>query len=111
MVSKSVALPTELPGQGTYSISPEHADVQIPAPVGGYDATGRGAELVVAHANTVIINDPGTAPDDFYSPHIGGGNFLMADGSVRFLRSTINLGVYRALCTRDQGEIISAHDY
>jgi prepilin-type processing-associated H-X9-DG protein len=81
------------------------------SPVAGYDATGRGAELVVAHANTVIINNPGTAPDDFYSPHIGGGNFLMADGSVRFLRSTINLDVYRALCTRDQGEILSAQDY
>jgi prepilin-type processing-associated H-X9-DG protein len=76
-----------------------------------YDSTGRGAELVVAHADTVIINNPGTAPDDFYSPHLGGGNFLMADGSVRFLRSTINLSVYRALCTRDQGEILSADDY
>ena len=79
--------------------------------VAGYDSIGRGAELVVAHADTVIINNPGTAPDDFYSPHVGGGNFLMADGSVRFLRSTIDLSVYRALCTRDQGEIVSAGDY
>jgi prepilin-type N-terminal cleavage/methylation domain-containing protein/prepilin-type processing-associated H-X9-DG protein len=81
------------------------------SPIASYASFGRGAELVVAHADTVIINNPGTAPDDFYSPHIGGGQFLMADGSVRFLKSTINLSVYRALCTRDQGEIISAEDY
>jgi prepilin-type processing-associated H-X9-DG protein len=81
------------------------------AGIGGYDTTGRGAELVVAHADSVIINNPGTAPDDFYSPHTAGGNFLMADGSVRCLKSTIDLRVYRALCTRDQGEVVSSADY
>ena len=81
------------------------------ARVVGYASIGRGAALVVAHADEVIINASGTAPDDFYSPHAGGGYFLMADGSTRFIRSTIHLAVYRALCTRAQGEIVSTGDY
>ncbi len=88
--------------------------ISMPAPdaqIAAYDSPGRGAELVLAHADTVIINRSGTAPDDFYSPHTAGGQFLMADGSVRLLRSSISIGVYRALCTRDQGEIVSADDY
>src|SRR5262249_39442326 len=32
-------------------------------------ALGRGAELVVAHVDSVNFNAPGTGPDDFYSPH------------------------------------------
>src|SRR5262249_25236060 len=74
-------------------------------------ATGRGAELVVAHANVVNFNAPGTGPDDFYSPHPLGRNFLFADGSVRSVHDTINLAVFRALCTRDGGEIVNSDDY
>jgi prepilin-type N-terminal cleavage/methylation domain-containing protein/prepilin-type processing-associated H-X9-DG protein len=72
---------------------------------------GRGASLVVARVNDVNFNAPGTGPDDFYSPHPIGGNFLFVDGSVRFVRDTIDLSVLRALCTRDQGEIVSADAY
>jgi prepilin-type processing-associated H-X9-DG protein len=74
-------------------------------------ATGRGGELVMAHADTVRLNGPGTGPDDFYSPHPMGGNFLFADGSARFLHDTIDLRVLRALCTRDHGEIVSSDSY
>jgi prepilin-type N-terminal cleavage/methylation domain-containing protein/prepilin-type processing-associated H-X9-DG protein len=47
----------------------------------------------------------------FRSFHPGGGNFLMGDGSVRFLKNTINIQVYRALSTKDIGEIISSDSY
>jgi prepilin-type processing-associated H-X9-DG protein/prepilin-type N-terminal cleavage/methylation domain-containing protein len=76
-----------------------------------YGSTGRGGELVVAHAGNVNLNASGTSPDDFYSPHTGGANFLFADGSARFVKQTINLHVYRALCTRNGGEILGGDSY
>lgn len=74
-------------------------------------ALGRGAELVVAHVDDVRFNAPGTGPDDFYSPHPLGGNFLFADGSTRFIRDTVDLHILRALCTRDHGEFVGADAY
>lgn len=47
----------------------------------------------------------------FRSLHPGGGNFAMCDGSVKFLKDTINFPIYQALSTRAQGEIISADAY
>jgi prepilin-type processing-associated H-X9-DG protein len=42
----------------------------------------------------------------FASRHIGGGHFLMIDGSVRFVSENINTTTYRALSTISGGEII-----
>ncbi|MFO0954286.1 MAG: DUF1559 domain-containing protein [Isosphaeraceae bacterium] len=47
----------------------------------------------------------------FRSNHPGGANFAFADGSVKFLKESINLGVYRALGTKAFGEVISADAY
>ena len=44
----------------------------------------------------------------FRSLHPGGGNFAFADGSVKFIKDSMNLSVYRALATRDMGEAISS---
>ena len=57
--------------------------------------------------NTVA---PPTSVNDrlatFRSDHIGGVNFVLADGSVRFVRSTIDATAYTAMGTRATGEVL-----
>ncbi len=47
----------------------------------------------------------------FRSQHPGGVNFLFGDGSVHFLKNSINLTTYQALGTRNAGEAISSSSY
>jgi prepilin-type processing-associated H-X9-DG protein/prepilin-type N-terminal cleavage/methylation domain-containing protein len=42
----------------------------------------------------------------FRSRHPGGGNFLMCDGSARFVVNNINITVYQQMATINAGEII-----
>jgi prepilin-type N-terminal cleavage/methylation domain-containing protein len=59
------------------------------------------------HLNTIL--PPMSVTDRlqaFRSDHTAGGNLLFSDGSVQFLRNTINPVSYRALGTRDGGEVI-----
>ena len=45
-----------------------------------------------------------------YSFHSGGVNALFGDGSVRFIRSSVNVATFAALVTRDGGEVF-ANDF
>jgi prepilin-type N-terminal cleavage/methylation domain-containing protein/prepilin-type processing-associated H-X9-DG protein len=47
----------------------------------------------------------------FKSYHPGGANFGFCDGSVKFLKQTINVRIYMALSTRAGGEVLSADQY
>ena len=51
------------------------------------------------------------AAKGFKSKHPGGANFLFADGSVKFLKQSINLATYCALGSRNGGEVITADAY
>lgn len=45
------------------------------------------------------------------SRHAGGVNVGMGDGSVRFFKTTINLVPWRAVGTRNGGEVVSADNF
>ena len=42
----------------------------------------------------------------FGSMHPGGANFALGDGSVRFIRQSIDMPTYRSLGSRNGGEVI-----
>jgi len=59
---------------------------------------------------------PGCGSDDSAfsianSNHSGGVNACMADGSVKFIKDSINMQTWMALGTRNGGEVISADAY
>ncbi len=60
------------------------------------------------HFEAAMFSDPCGA-FRFWSPHGGGANFAMADGSVRFIRYSAN-EVMPALATRAGGEVASIPD-
>jgi len=45
------------------------------------------------------------------SNHPGGGNVLFGDGSVRFVKSSLNRNTWWALGTKDGGEVVSSDSY
>ncbi len=48
------------------------------------------------------------ANEEPFSYHPGGVNALFGDGSVRFVKTTINLAAFRAILTPNGGEVVSA---
>ena len=65
---------------------------------------------VLVHGRQYRPNDPAGSPASFHAAHGSGGNFLMMDGSVRYIDGSISLVTFRALCTRNNQEAI-AEDY
>jgi prepilin-type N-terminal cleavage/methylation domain-containing protein/prepilin-type processing-associated H-X9-DG protein len=58
-----------------------------------------------------------TGTNDIYglicasSYHAGGVNVSFLDGSVRFIKDSVNRASWRAIATRDAGEVVSADSY
>jgi prepilin-type N-terminal cleavage/methylation domain-containing protein/prepilin-type processing-associated H-X9-DG protein len=48
---------------------------------------------VVVHSRQYTVNRPDASPAAFHTQHPGGGNFLFMDGSVRFIKDSINLDI------------------
>ncbi len=85
-------------GTDQFNPSPEECWTQIMGPCGLEDGQR-------------TINNPEAHVEDYWSRHPGGANFAFADGSVHFLKSAINPMPWRALATRNFGEVISADSY
>jgi prepilin-type processing-associated H-X9-DG protein len=79
------------------------------------------SEITDGTSNTLLVVEakapvPWTKPDDIAvnglttgvgSKHAGGFNVLVADGSVRFFKMSINPVVLQAMATRNGGEVIT----
>jgi prepilin-type N-terminal cleavage/methylation domain-containing protein/prepilin-type processing-associated H-X9-DG protein len=66
------------------------------------------------YESPVVIHPPNSPlghTDEMYSLHPGGANVLFGDGSVRFIKQSINLLTWQALSSRASGEVISADSY
>jgi prepilin-type N-terminal cleavage/methylation domain-containing protein/prepilin-type processing-associated H-X9-DG protein len=58
-----------------------------------------------------VPNHKGSKADDYWSLHPGGCNFLLGDGSVRFIKETVNPMVFSALASRAGGEVVGADQF
>lgn len=85
-------------GTDRFNPSPEETWTQILGPAGVEDGTR-------------TINQAEAHVEDYWSRHPGGANMLFTDGSVHFLKDSINPATWKALATRAAGEIISADSF
>jgi prepilin-type N-terminal cleavage/methylation domain-containing protein/prepilin-type processing-associated H-X9-DG protein len=85
-------------GTDQFNPSPEECWTQVLGPAGLEDGP-RTPNSPIAHV------------EDYWSRHPGGVNFLFADGSVHFLKQSINPAPWRALATRNGQELISSEQY
>ncbi len=90
------------PVPGTYAIAA--------AWVGGTLTLGHGSCTDGAtKPGTCAINC--TNDREVYSFHPAGANAVFADGSVHFLKASIDIRIFARLVTRAGGEVVSASDY
>jgi prepilin-type N-terminal cleavage/methylation domain-containing protein/prepilin-type processing-associated H-X9-DG protein len=72
-----------------------------------------GTPIIGARSGGALI--PVTGNKDpvggFSSPHPGGANFALGDGSVRFIKTSINPSVLRLLANRADGEMVSGDSF
>jgi prepilin-type processing-associated H-X9-DG protein len=73
--------------------------------------------MVLSHTGTAstgpiyVPNSKASMVDDYWSLHPGGCNFLFCDGSVRFIKESVNPGTFSYLSTRAGGEVVSADQF
>ena len=73
---------------------------------GDDDGDGSGASATATSAADALSHVGG-----YSSRHPGGANYAFGDGSVRFLKNSINRRIFRWLANRADGEMISADKY
>jgi prepilin-type N-terminal cleavage/methylation domain-containing protein/prepilin-type processing-associated H-X9-DG protein len=83
-------------GGGPYShvMAPNHLSCQFPTDGGAGRPPKEYRSMVAASSN-----------------HPGGVNMAFLDGTVRFIKDSVNLGTYAALGTRSGGEVFSSDSY
>jgi prepilin-type N-terminal cleavage/methylation domain-containing protein/prepilin-type processing-associated H-X9-DG protein len=78
---------------------------------------GPASTMVVSHTGSAatgtiyVPNSKSSMVDDYWSFHRGGCNFLFGDGSVRFIKESVNPNIFSYLSTRAGGEVISSDQF
>jgi len=78
---------------------------------------GPASTLVVSHTGSAatggvyVPNSKASMVDDYWSFHRGGCNFLFGDGSVRFIKESVNPTIFSNLSTRAGGEVVSSDQF
>jgi prepilin-type N-terminal cleavage/methylation domain-containing protein/prepilin-type processing-associated H-X9-DG protein len=92
--------------------SPVNATTPIAVPTtSGFRAAKEAVELDELKRMIDAGQIPLSFVGGFSSHHTGGANFLLGDGSVRFLTERIRASVYRSLGHRGDGNLISSDDF
>ncbi|ADV63108.1 hypothetical protein Isop_2537 [Isosphaera pallida ATCC 43644] len=89
--------------------------VVCPRPRFAFASCDFAATLILSHSGpsadeNFVIHPPNARTShvcQVFSEHPGGANCLMGDGSVRFIKETVNQLTWAALCTIAGGEVIS----
>ena len=84
--------------------------VQSGGMVGGSIVSSGGTEFVLSGGTAIgaTIGNGAGPNDEIYAFHPGGADVLFGDGSVKFLKATLNIVVQRSLITLNGSEVISA---
>ena len=87
-------------GSAGWALNSAWSDYNTYIQVRGYSSDGltRDGGCCVVNCNNV---------NQIYAFHTGGANALFGDGSVHFLKQTINIQTLAALITRSGGEVVS----
>ena len=68
-------------------------------------------EGVVWPTTTATAGNQAGPNEEPYSFHPGGINALFGDGSVRFVKDTVNLVAFRSILTLAGGDVVSSDQY
>ncbi|MGE3818648.1 MAG: DUF1559 domain-containing protein [Isosphaeraceae bacterium] len=93
--------------------------VVCPTPRYAFSGCDYAATLVLTHSGPAadegdVIHPPNSRlchVCQMYAEHPGGANILLGDGSVRFIKETINQRTWAGLATCRRGEVISGDAY